>query len=337
MVTTQEAGLLLTQEQWQKLQILSDLRLVDIAELIDVNQYSADRAEAYLQFCNRFRFFQQVTTLADLEKIRTRWIEFMDFCVPPVLLLDPSRYDSNLDIARKQFEERLALFDCYKGVLGCFGKARVGKSGYVSVHSWKGKEYFDRPVIAYKFKLTPAFGNFTYLNDETLLDEIDAVTTVVEKANGEELLKWRNQEVMQEKTHLFVGSQIVIEEADKVFPRGSFTRLGRLLYHMIKEWGHYKCLFALITQDPEDLNKHVVKRLTHEIWVSRSTTMSQTSDVRIRHIETGEKKPIIHLYRPRWHSLWMHDAPIAIETNVSRRELDRRARVRQARLEEAEL
>ncbi len=321
--TTQDKGVPVTYGQLQKLMILEELGCVSSLDLLDTGSYSPDRTRARQQFLERFAFYD-LLAVEELVKIQTLWTQFYDFCVPPPVLLDPRRYDSNLQVARYQLDERIMVFDCFRGVMGVFGKVRVGKSGFVAVHSYHGREWFDIPVVTYKFKYPPAFGDFKFINDDTFLDEVYKVSRLVEKGNGEWTLNWESEAARDETMSVFQGAQIDVEEAHKLFPAGSFTRLGRYWYEMIKEWGHYQCFISLITQDPDDLNRHVKKHLTHETWVSRNYTKEQTSDVKIRHMETGESKPVIHLYRPDYHDLWRHNAPIAVRSNVSRKEVDRR-------------
>jgi hypothetical protein len=324
LVTETDKALELYPEQITKLNLLHELGVLDINATLARKHYPADPTEATRIFNRRFAFYNQIS-LDELAKISTLWTQFMDFCQPPSLLLDPNRYSADLKVARFQFEQRLAMYDCYKGVMGVFGKPRTGKSGFVAVHTDHGKSWFDMPVVTYKFKYPPAYGDSLYINDEKFLDAIYDQTKIVEKGNGEPVLTFTSEKAREDFASIFYGKQIVIEEAHKVFPRGAFTRLGKKWYHIIKEFGHYGCLVILISHFKEiDINTHVLKHLTHEVWVSRDPTRDRHSLITIRHMETDERKPVIHLDRTKHYRLWTHNAPIAAETNISSKELARR-------------
>lgn len=323
--TTHEAGVPITQEELARIHRLEQLGCLDSVGLLNVYSYSEDRWEARQQFKQRFAFYNLIK-LEELDIISTLWVQYMDFCVPPQLLLDPKRYNPDPAVARAEFERRLSMYDCYKGVMGDFGRPRSGKSGFAAVHSWHGKQWFDLPVVSYKFKFAHDYGKFFYIRDEELLEELSKVTKIVEgkTADAEGMVKWESQDAKDQAMFKFRNAQIIIEEAHKVFPRSGFTRLGRILYHsLIKEWGHYQSQTVLITHEPDDLNKHILKHLTHEVWVSRNKTLDRTSDVRIRNTETGQMKPLIHLKRDIYYPLWTHNAPIALESNISKKDADK--------------
>lgn len=320
--TTQTQGVPITHQELQKIQFLDDLGVISSVELLDVNRYSPDRVTARKQFEAFFGFYNMVK-LEEYQKISALWEEFMDLCVEPSLLLNPAKYPANLTEARIQFEVRLMTYDCHKGVFGIFGKPGVGKTGFGVVHAKQGNDWFDIPVFTYKMKLPSGFGESIYINDEDFLAKLEAVTDFVEKKSGGDMFTWHSEADKEAITQGFVGSTIIIDEAHKTFPKGSFTRLGRLWYDIIKEWRHYQCQFILITHDPEDLNPHIVKHLTHEAWVSRNYSMVKTSDINMRNMETTEKKPLIHLPREKYYHYWTHNAPIAARSNIAKSRQDR--------------
>lgn len=252
-------------------------------------------------------------TKDELERIQVLESEFPDHCVDSRLLFDVNRYSPDPIKARKQFKKRLNMFECYKGILGVQGQPRTGKSGWVAAFAFLGKLWFDLKVVTLGFRYTSKFGKFYYIDQDGFMDEIGK-TSLLAAAEGDDALDWKHKDIES----LLQGSILVIEEAHKVLAKDNRNRFSMYVKDMLVEWGHYSILVILITPDLDRLDqRNVGKYITHEATVSRNYAFTQTSDVRLFHRVTGQWKDTIEFYRPNWHDLWKHNAPIMIRSNVS--------------------
>ena len=325
-ITTQEAGVPILFSELYKIQLLEEMGCISSAHLLDVNTYSADRIVARGQFMDRFAFHNMITK-EELEKVYVLWTQFMDYCVPPVKLIDPRRYSNDLKVARFQFEKRLALYDTFKGIQITLGRLREGKTGHSIVHAKHGRDWFDLPVVTFGFKLPEEFGEYTYVNAESFVQQLYKTTEIVEGRDGHESLVWTGDrgEVMS----IFYNGQVIFDEAPKWVPRGSPTRLAKYIFQTTREWGHYGSVFNFITDSMGKLNKeHLVDMCTHTHHVQRNLSMDRTSDIFIVNRITGEAKPIIHLERTKYQHLWQHNSPVVVVTNVSRKFVDTQEKIR---------
>ena len=341
-LSTQEAGVPITENEQEKLMILADMQVLNLADWINPYAYPSDLKEARAKFKERFAFYNLlsmdkdmpvgVNSSTSLVKIHVLWREYMDWCAcHPKMLLDPKRYSENLEIARPELEQRIMVWDCYKGNTGVYGPLRSGKSGFVAVHAWHGKEWFGLPVVTYKFRYNDAaFGDYTYLNEANLIEELEKVSKVVEK-NKKAYIEWTTggnkeqtgqlkQEIM-DKLNL-KGTIIIIDEAHKVVAKDHRTLLSMFWKDISGEWGHYGSQIIYITPDLSKLDRDsILQYLTHEIGVSRNLAIPDTSNINIYHKETGEHKPIILFHRESYYPLWAHNAPIASRSLVTAKDI----------------
>jgi len=325
---TYEVGVPVSEEQQAKLFVLYDLGVINLQDWLNPYDYPSDIMEAKHKFDERFAFYDLMTLSPEsndnlsLVKVSVLWHDFMDYCACyPRVLLDRKRYDSNLDIARGQLQERIVSYDLYKGPTVCFGPLREGKSGWVSVHSWHGKEWFGLPVATYKFRYNDeAYGKYTYINEEKLIEEIQKVTKLVDMGKHRRpRLEWEGKtEDAKAKTKEELAETLnlrdaiwVIDEAHKVVPKDRRTLLSSFVKHINGEWGHYRCQIIYITPRIQKLDKEdVLADVVIEMGVSRSYTQPDTSIINILHRVTGDRKPLISLCRRDYYPLWTHDALI---------------------------
>ena len=268
-------------------------------------------------------------TKGDMERLDVLTSRYRDHCPDDrSLLLDPSRYSPDQQVARKQFKQRLSMFDCFKGVIGVQGKVGVGKSGWTTVHTLYGREWFDLPVIAYGFNLPEAFGPHLRIFHDEFMDELEATTQITEK-RGEKSLQWTDGGKTLSK---FYGAQVVVEEAHKLLSKGHNTRISLFFKDFIAEWRHYRAGIFLVTHDLDMLDpKKVGKFITHWVDVSVNETEEDTSDIKIYNATSGEWKPIIELHRKTYYHLWDTNAPIAIRSNITPKNMRQRDAERELR------
>jgi len=339
--TTQELGVPVTEEQNEKLFMLYDLGVIDPIDWLNPYDYPSDIVEAKHKFDERFAFFDMLTLNPDsadnlsLVKVSVLWHDFMDYCAcHPSVLLNRKRYSEDINMARGQLQERIASYDLYKSPTGCYGELRSGKTGWVCVHCWHGKEWFDLPIVVYKSRYNEeAFGDYTYLNEEKLLIEVEKVTKLVDqgKARGPKLEWDGNTEEARRRTkldlaeHLHLrGAVIVYDESHKIVAKDHRTLLSSFIKDINAEWGHYRCQPIYITPRLQKLDKEgILADMQIEMGVSRSYTEPDTSIVQIIHRVTGDRKPLIKLYRRDYYPLWTHDALISSRSLMTAKDVRR--------------
>jgi len=339
--TTQETGVPVTTEEQEKLLLLSDMEVLDLQEWLNPYDYPSDRFEARIKFKERFAFYNLLsldkdmpigqTSTTSLIKVNVLWREFMDWCAcHPSVLLDRKRYSNDLDIAKAELEERIMFWDCYKGNIMCYGPLRHGKSGYMAVHAWHGKEWFDIPVVCYRSRYNEeAFGEYTYLDEEKLMKSVSHVSEIVNQ-KGKDYFRWiapNKEEADKVKRDLMNRLSlrnvlIVIDESNKVVGKDHRTLLSFFWEDRAQEWGHYQCGTVYITPEESQLNKdRILANLTIKVSVYRNTSLPNTSNVNIHHLETGEHKPTIYFCRETYYPLWSHNAPIASRSLVTSKDI----------------
>lgn len=325
--TTSELGIPVLQEELDKLLILRDLGVLELENWLNALNYPANRYEAREVFKQRFAFYNLLNLNPSAEdnlslvKVSVLWRDFMDWCAcPPKILLDTARYDSKLEVARMQLQERIMSYDLYKSPTVCYGLPRVGKSGWIAVHSYHGKNWFDLPVTAYKFRFNDeAFGEYNFLDERGLLEEAQKVSKIVEK-RGQPYLEWTGKtehEKREVKTETaerlkICKSIVIFEEAHKIVAKDHRTLLSMFIKDIVQEWGHYRCQLIFITHNVGLLcRERILPYINIEMGVSRNYQETDTSDVHIIQKETRDAKPLIHLCRRDYYPLWTHNAPIA--------------------------
>lgn len=341
MQATQEIGVPITTDEQEKLFLLADMEVLDLHEWLNPYDYPTNRTEARAKFKERFSFYDLLSLDKDmlmgqqsslsLIKINVLWREFMDFCAcPPRVLLDKSKYSDNLEVAKFELEQRIMVWDCYKGNLGIYGPPRHGKSGYMAVHSWHGKEWFNLPVVCYRFRYNDeAYGDYVYLNEHKMMEVVGNVSEIVEKKN-KQYFQWigktreeadKVKQDVAEKLNL-KNVFLVVDEAHKTVGKDHRTLLSFFFEDITQEWGHYRIGIAYITHDLDLLSRDRIQPyLNIKVGVSRNMDMPNTSNVRIKHMETGEDKPVIYFCREDYYPLWSHNAPIASRSLVTSKDI----------------
>lgn len=339
--TTQDLGVPVSPDQYTKLLLLQDLDVINLREWLNPCDYSSSLREAKWAFDQRFAFYDLLNLNASsndnlsLIKVNVLWRDFMDYCAcTPKILLDRRRYSRSLDIARRELQERIVSYDLHKAPTGCYGELRCGKTGWICVHAWHGKEWFDIPVIVYKSRYNEeAFGEVTYLNEELFLKEIQKVTKLVDQGKGRApKLEWagRNEadklRIKQETADILKlrDCKFIIDEAKKVVGKDHRTLMSMFIKDMNTEWGHYRFQPIYITPRLQLLDREgILQDMVIEMGVSRSYTEPDTSLIDITHRITGDVKPIIHLCRKDYYPLWTHDSLISSRSLVTARDVRR--------------
>lgn len=339
--TTQDLGVPISPEQYTKLLILQELDVLNLHKWLNPYDYPSDLREAKAAFDKRFAFYDLLSLNASssdnlsLIKISTLWRDFMDYCAcHPRTLLDRRRYSKDLNVARNELQERIVSYDLYKSPTGCYGELRSGKTGWVCVHSWRGKEWFDIPVIVYKSRYNEeAFGEVTYLNEELFLKEIQKVTKLVDQGkNKAPKLEWvgKNESerlrIKQEtaETLKLRDCIFVVDEAKKVVGKDHRTLMSMFIKDMNTEWGHYRFQPIYITPRLQLLDREgILQDMQIEMGVSRSYAEPDTSLIDITHRVTGDRKPIIHLCRRDYYPLWTHDSLISSRSLMTAKDVRR--------------
>lgn len=337
---TQELGVPITREEQEKLLLLSELQVIDLHDWLNPYSYPAELQEARVKFKEKFAFYDLLTLAREeketgystsLVKVAALWREFMDWCAcPPKILLERKRYSANLIEAKAELEQHIAVYDCYKGNIICYGPLRSGKSGYIAVHAWHGKEWFDIPVVCYRSRYNDeAFGDYIYLDEHKLMDSVSSVSEIVNK-RGNEYFRWigKTKEDEAKVKEDFMDKLalrnvfIVIDESNKVVGKDHRTLLSFFWEDRAQEWGHYQCGTVYITPEEGQLNKdRILANTTIKISVARCVDLPETSTVRIHHLETGEHKPTIFFCRKDYYPLWAHNAPIASRSLVTSKDI----------------
>jgi hypothetical protein len=322
------------------------MEVIDLNEYLNPYDYPSDMTEAREKFKEKFAFYNILSldkglpigtqSATSLIKVHVLWREFMDWCAcHPKILLDQSRYSKDLNEAKAELEQRIMVWDCYKSNIAVYGPLRHGKSGFMAVHAWHGKEWFGLPIVCYRFRYNDeAFGDYVYLNEHKLMEAVGSVSEIVEKKGGA-YLKWVGESKVEsdkykqdiaEKFNL-KGVLAIVEEANKVVGKDHRTLLSFFWEDFTQEWGHYGNGIVYITPDIDLLNRDRIQPyLDVLIGVSRNLDIPNTSNVRIKHKQTGDEKPIVHFCREDYYPLWAHNAPIASRSLVTSKDIHKIAK-----------
>lgn len=319
--TTQTDGVPITEEQGAKLKYLKTLCNIDLNDWLNPNDYPADRWEAWKVFCEKFLFYDMFT-VGEYEYIYNLRSTVPHITVDPIYLLDPERYflperynTADLQQLRWQIEQRLTLYDCFQGVMLVVGEPGAGKSCWAGVHTMHGREWNDLNIVTYKTKYPDAHGETRYIDDEDFVEQLSKVTELVER-KGKLCLEWKTAK--EDFMGLFNYAMIVVEEGHKVFSPENRTRLNRFWKEFLAEWRHYHCMIIIVTQYPQKIDKgEVWPLITHHVRTSLNLLQKGITDVEIRVRPTSQYKPLIPLNRDSFSNIWVHDAPIAMSSNVS--------------------
>jgi hypothetical protein len=351
--TTQELGVPVTQDEMDKLLILKDLNVLELEDWLNPLDYPTNQKEARQAFKQRFAFYNILNlnpTSEDnlsLVKVSVLWRDFMDWCAcPPAVLLDRRRYDSDLEVAQCELQERIVSYDLFKSPTLVYGPPRGGKSGWVSVHAYHGKKWFDLPVTCYRFRLNEdAFGEYSYLDERSLLDEAQKVTRIVEQ-KGKPYLEWTRGKTDKEKQEAklesaeklkILGAMVIYEEAHKIVAKDHRTLLSMYIKDQVQEWGHHSCQPIFITHNPGLLDRErIIPFINIEMGVSRNYSETDTTDVQIIQKETKDTKPSVTFCRRDYYPLWTHNAPIASRSLTTAHDIKKWARAKANEIMEEE-
>jgi len=169
--------------------------------------------------------------------------------------------------ARGQFEKYwLVSAGLVAGAVMVSGLERSGKSLWVSHLAYQSKKHFGkRCTLNYKPK--KGFGEFDYLDNEGLIQEIDNLRRITGLANDLTEDDEVSPEVEEELRNCLLYNRIfVVDEAYQELDKGRRTNLTRAYGRLVRQWGHLHSLFVFVSPDAEDFDVRMIwKRRTHEV------------------------------------------------------------------------
>lgn len=153
--------------------------------------------------------------------------------------------------------EALFWADMTKGITLVDGLPGAGKTLFMATEGWKFKKYFDIPTCA-DFPLKPAYGDFKYIGEEQLLEELEAVSIAARtqketRVKGEALIKkW----IEDGPGSYLQGSILLLDEGYRYFDcRRPMDKLGILYGYLVQQWRHYQMQIVVAATQVELLDR----------------------------------------------------------------------------------
>lgn len=155
------------------------------------------------------------------------------------------------------------------GVMGIVGLPRSGKTLFMIWMSYKIRKYFGMPVVA-DFHFKPAFGKYTYIDDEAFNEEqmqmIKAAKKRGLKNQQDEMLDgmWKDSGIS------YYQAVVCWDEAyQKMDARKWLDPVSIRYSYVIFQYGHYQCLLLIATPTTDLMDsKRFKKYVTHEVGCS---------------------------------------------------------------------
>lgn len=209
------------------------------------------------------------------------------------------------------------------GVVLVTGKQRTGKTTWGASTAWMRREYFGYPVVS-NVILRDAFGPYEYLDTTALVEEMEKVNKVVEKAvKGKENDRVRD---VAEQAWGAVGIKlrrctILLDEGYAAFERRRGMSPKLLLYsYLVQQWGHYESMIIVMATSRELLDSHRINPFaTHEVTCGHvkemATSMYMVFD-RNEAVEPEVNPRPYTIYVPNWAALFDTHAPVAVSRDI---------------------
>lgn len=200
----------------------------------------------------------------------------------------------NDGLTPEEIEEATSILRWLKGHGQFFGVAgvmlitappRSGKDTFANVFAWKIKRYFKGIKVIRDDHATNVFGEYTYWNNQMLLDDLDRMGEIAKDKKGQE--KLADQWLAEEGEVKMHKSVVLFTEAwQKMSNRNPMSVENRILGGLNKMWGHTETLYMYIAQWQHDLDRFTcLPWVTIEVRCQMSTTKENTIVADLYHVK----------------------------------------------------
>jgi hypothetical protein len=165
---------------------------------------------------------------------------------------------------------------------------RSGKDTFGNVFAYKIKRYFKGIKVIRDDRAKPAFGEYTYWDNQMLINDLDRMA-IMAKQQGENAAEKVADKWLTEQGAVMMHKSVVLftEAWQKMSNRNPMAVENKVLGGLNKMWGHTETLFMYVAQTTHDLD-----RFTCLPWV--------TMEVRCRMSEKKKDTIEAHLYHVVW-------------------------------------
>jgi len=160
------------------------------------------------------------------------------------------------------------LLNCVSLIEGKKGK---GKTLSAVAIGYNMREEFGRPVVvvASKMGLSESFGDYTFLDERSFINELDKVAKI-SKETPEDVVADAVQSALESLGVSIVNSIIIFDEAYKLFDsRTPSDKLVRVFGYFVAQSRHYNITILLLTPDRGMVDRRVRRQVD---WFGRCTT-----------------------------------------------------------------
>ena len=209
------------------------------------------------------------------------------------------------------------------GVVIVRGQPGSGKSSWAVSTAWLRRKLYHYPVVC-NVLLKDAFGDYTYLSTDRLVEEFQKINKAVEKEAEKstlvESLSLRDSKVA---SSAWEGSGVNLYKATVIFDEGYGSMDRRrhrspkliLLSYLVQQWRHFGSLFIIIASSDELLDpRRILPYRTH--FVGAATSFCK---VYFRQI------PVVENYNPRTQEIYVPNwagrlfdsfCPVAVDRGI---------------------
>lgn len=204
-----------------------------------------------------------------------------------------------------------------KGVMLIKGLPRSGKTLFAIKHAKFLRDHFGIPVTM-DFKPEASFGPYTLFDEEVLMDELAAVTSISKKSAKWAASQDEVDKLIKNKLKLY-GHTIVLDEGTRWLDRRrSSSNINLLLNDITKQWAHYDILLMVINHFEDELDHRFLRYVNGQgTTVSCSWGMHwpETGEYRV-HNKAFDEKLTMTIYGPNVYGDYNSFNPIAMRTKV---------------------
>lgn len=209
------------------------------------------------------------------------------------------------------------------GVVLVTGQQRTGKTTWGASLAWMRREYFGYPVVS-NVVLKDAFGEYEYLDTAKLVEEMEKVNKVVDKAvkgKENERIKRVAEEAWGAMSIKLRRATILLDEGYAAFERRRGMSPKLLLYsYLVQQWGHYESLIVVMATSRELLDSQRINPFaTHEVTCGHvkemATSLYMVFDRR-EAVEPDVNPRPQTIYVPNWSPLFDTHAPVAVPRDI---------------------